>query len=111
MRKKWHRKTWAVTVELLKGPATKKDTAIKKSSAVRAAAKPEQAASKISRVIEMLKRKDGVTLTELMTEMGWQAHTTRSLMSAGGSLAKKYGLTIISGKSGNGERTYSIQSA
>ena len=65
--------------------------------------------SKTSRVIEMLKREGGVTLQELMTEMGWQQHTTRALMSAGGSLAKKHGLTVVSTKGENGSRVYSLK--
>ena len=65
--------------------------------------------SKTSRVIEMLKREGGVTLQELMTGMGWQQHTTRALMSAGGSLAKKHGLTVVSTKGKNGFRTYSLK--
>ena len=71
--------------------------------------KASREGSKTSRVIELLKREGGVTLKELMTEMGWQSHTTRALMSAGGSLAKKHGLTVISTKGENGERTYSIK--
>jgi hypothetical protein len=43
-----------------------------------------------------------------MAEMGWQSHTTRALMSAGGSLARKNGLTVASIKGENGKRTYSI---
>jgi hypothetical protein len=64
--------------------------------------------SKTSRVIELLNREGGVTLKELMTEMGWQAHTTRALLSAGGSLAKKHGLTVVSSKGADGDRMYSI---
>jgi hypothetical protein len=64
--------------------------------------------SKTGRVIELLKRKGGVTLKELMIEMGWQAHTTRALLSAGGSIARKYGLKVVSAKGANGDRTYSI---
>ncbi len=56
----------------------------------------------------MLNREGGVTLKALMTEMGWQAHTTRALLSAGGSLAKKHGLTVVSAKSENGDRIYHI---
>jgi hypothetical protein len=44
-----------------------------------------------------------------MAEMGWQSHTTRALMSAGGCLAKKHGLTVVSTKEADGERTYSIK--
>jgi hypothetical protein len=64
--------------------------------------------SKTSRVIELLKREGGVTLQELMAEMGWQSHTTRALMSAGGALAKKHGLTVVSTKGEKGDRIYSI---
>ena len=73
------------------------------------ATKAPRDGSKISRVIELLKREGGVTLQELMSEMGWQSHTARALMSAGGSLAKKHGLTVISTKGENGERTYTLK--
>jgi hypothetical protein len=33
-----------------------------------------------------------------MAKFGWQAHTTRALMSAGGSVTKKHGITVISEK-------------
>jgi hypothetical protein len=38
----------------------------------------------------------------------WQAHTTRAMLSAGGSLRKKHGLVVISEKVGD-ERRYSIK--
>ncbi len=56
----------------------------------------------------MLKREGGATLEEIMTEMGWQKHTTRAMLSAGGSLAKNHGLTVISEVIGD-KRTYSIK--
>ena len=64
--------------------------------------------TKTSRVIAMLKREGGITLEEIMTEMDWQKHTTRALLSAGGSLTKKHGLVITSEKVGD-QRTYSIK--
>jgi Protein of unknown function (DUF3489) len=42
-----------------------------------------------------------------MARFGWQVHTTRALMSAGGSLTKKHGITVISEKVGD-SRTYRI---
>jgi hypothetical protein len=57
----------------------------------------------------MLKREGGTTLEEIMTEMGWQKHTTRAMLSAGGSLTKKHGLTVTSEKVGD-KRVYSIKS-
>jgi hypothetical protein len=65
------------------------------------------ATSKTTRLIEMLKRPKGATLAEVMAEFGWQVHSTRAIMSAGGSLAKKHGITVISEKVGD-SRTYRI---
>ena len=56
----------------------------------------------------MLKREGGVTLEEIMTAMGWQKHTTRAMLSAGGALTKNHGLTVISEKVGE-HRCYSIK--
>jgi hypothetical protein len=64
--------------------------------------------SKISQVITMLKREGGVTLEEIMSTMAWQKHTTRAMLSAGGSLAKKHGLVVTSEKVGE-NRIYSIK--
>jgi hypothetical protein len=66
-----------------------------------------RATSKTAQLIEMLKRPKGATLEEVMSGFGWQVHTTRALMSAGGALAKKHGITVISEKVGN-SRTYRI---
>lgn len=64
--------------------------------------------SKASRVIAMLRREGGTTLEEIMSAMGWQKHTARAMLSAGGSLTKIHGLVITSQKMG-GERKYSIK--
>jgi hypothetical protein len=63
--------------------------------------------SKTAQLIEMLKRPKGATLEEVMAKFGWQIHTTRAIMSAGGSLTRKHGLTVISEKVGD-SRTYRI---
>jgi hypothetical protein len=64
--------------------------------------------SKASQVIAMLRRKDGTTLEEIMSAMGWQKHTARAMMSAGGSLTKKHGLVITSQKVDD-QRKYSVK--
>jgi hypothetical protein len=66
--------------------------------------------SKTAQVIGMLKRDGGATLDEIMTAMSWQKHTTRAMLSAGGSLVKNHGLTIVSEQVGD-ERRYAIKSA
>ena len=63
--------------------------------------------SKTSQVVAMLKREGGTTLEEIMTAIGWQKHTTRAMLSAGGSLTKNHGLVIVSEKVGD-KRVYSI---
>jgi outer membrane biosynthesis protein TonB len=64
--------------------------------------------SKTSQVIAMLKAEGGTTLEEIMTRMGWLKHTTRAMLSAGGSLTKKHGLVVLSEKVGE-TRRYSIK--
>ena len=63
--------------------------------------------SKTAQLIEMLRTRDGATLEGICRKFGWQAHTTRALISAGGSLTKKHGITVISEKVGDA-RTYRI---
>jgi hypothetical protein len=91
-------------------PATKKATRAKKTPV--AAETKESGApregSKTSQVIAMLKREGGTTLEEIMTAMKWQKHTTRAMLSAGGSLTKNHGLVIASEKVGD-KRVYSIK--
>jgi len=67
-----------------------------------------RAGSKSAQLIEMLRRPKGATLEEVMARFGWQVHTTRALMSAGGALAKKHGITVISERVGD-TRTYRIE--
>lgn len=62
--------------------------------------------SKTMQVIAMLKRPEGTTLEEIMTAMGWQKHTTRAMLSAGGSLIKKHGLNVTSETVGEVRRYY-----
>jgi pyruvate/2-oxoglutarate dehydrogenase complex dihydrolipoamide acyltransferase (E2) component len=96
-------------------PAKKKASRATKApkpatKAAKAAGSGPRESSKTAQLIEMLKRAGGATLDDICTKFGWQSHTTRALMSAGGSLAKKHGLTVVSTKGENGERTYSLAS-
>ena len=90
-------------------PAKTRLARTKKAGAAAATAPGPRPESKTSRVIELLQREGGVTLKELMRETGWQSHTTPALMSAGGSIAKKHGLTVVSGRRENGDRMYSVR--
>jgi Protein of unknown function (DUF3489) len=88
--------------------ATKKATRKAKTPTGDKVVKAPREASKTSRVIEMLKREGGATIEEIMTEMGWQKHTTRAMLSAGGSLTKNHGLAVTSQVIGD-KRIYSIK--
>jgi len=63
--------------------------------------------SKAATILDLLKRKDGATLKELMKVSGWQPHSVRGFLS--GTVGKKMGLTVTSVKGEDGERTYSVK--
>ncbi len=80
----------APDVAPVKPKSTKKASRAKKPPVAATNASVPRKGSKTSRVIAMLKREGGATLEEIMTAMGWQQHTTRALMSAGGPLARGF---------------------
>ena len=55
-----------------------------------------------------MKQPGGTTLKAIMEVTRWQAHSVRGFIS--GTLGKKMGLTVVSAKGDNGERSYSITS-
>ena len=61
--------------------------------------------SKTAQVIEMLQRKGGASISEIMKTMGWQRHTVRGFMAGA---MKKAGFTVESFKPEGGERSYRI---
>jgi hypothetical protein len=90
-----------------KGKSAKKATPAKKALKGAKKTKSAREGSKTDKILELLKRKDGATLAEIMKATDWQAHSVRGFIS--GTLGKKMGLTVISTKGENGERSYSIK--
>ena len=95
-----------------KSKATKKATSAKNAPRAKKTTKVEESAgpreaSKTAQVVEMLQRKNGATLVEIMEKMGWQRHTVRGFMAGA---MKKAGYTVESFKPEGGERTYRINS-
>jgi hypothetical protein len=95
-------------------PATGKPS--KKATAAKAAPKGKKAApaakptgvrggSKTALVIELLQRKNGATISEIMDKMGWQRHTVRGFMAGA---MKKAGYTVESFRPEGGERSYRL---
>ena len=92
--------------------APKKAKSGKKASSTKKAPKGQNKpavrdGSKTERILDLLKRKDGATLAEIMKATDWQPHSVRGFIS--GTLGKKMGLTVASVKGEDGERRYSIK--
>ena len=60
---------------------------------------------KISKLIELIRSSEGVTLTEIAEALKWQKHTARSVLSR---LNKNHNLGIVSDKSAGNNRLYKI---
>ncbi len=72
------------------------------------AAKPRgpRTGTKQALLIELLSRKTGATIDEIVEAMGWQPHSVRGAIS--GALKKRLGLTVISEKVERRGRVYRI---
>jgi hypothetical protein len=104
-----------VTVTTAKGEhpvtpdATTKHVRAKKKAPARKGAKSKKTPtndSKTAIVLGLLRRKQGVTMPELIEATGWQVHSVRGFLS--GTIRKKMGLTVESSKEGD-QRSYSIR--
>lgn len=62
--------------------------------------------SKQQRCLDLLARRDGATLAELIAATDWQPHSVRGFLS--GTVKKKLGLTLISSRDDSGARRYAL---
>ncbi len=88
-----------------KAKAGKKATPKKK--APRSARNDAREGSKTATILELLKRPGGASAKELLKATSWQPHSLRGFLS--GTVGKKMGLTVISTKAEDGERSYSVK--
>ena len=65
-----------------------------------------RSSTKSEKIVRLLKRPSGATITDLQKVTGWQAHSIRGFLS--GTIKKQMGLDVTSEKSENGERRYRI---
>ena len=73
------------------------------------ARKPVTAAdsgSKTDKILDLLKRSEGVTLNELVKLTGWRPNSVRGFLS--GAIGKKNGTPVESFKSSEGDRSYRL---
>ena len=62
--------------------------------------------TKTEHTIDMLRRKEGASLAEIMDALGWQEHSVRALLSA--TIGKKMKLPLLKGKAPGEETRYYI---
>ena len=62
--------------------------------------------TKAATAIDLLKRRDGASIDDLMEASGWQAHSVRGFLS--GTVKKKMGLRLIAVVAPGGARRYRI---
>jgi Protein of unknown function (DUF3489) len=87
--------------------ASKSTTSRAKKPTGAATARNSRTGTKTEAVLTLLKRPDGASLKEIMNATSWQAHSVRGFIS--GTLGKKMNLTVLSTKTEDGERRYSIE--
>jgi len=92
--------------EASKSPRKAKRRNTARPGAKRGANTPQEG-SKKAEVLELMRRKQGASLAEIMKLTGWQAHTVRGFVS--GTLVKKLGLKVESFRSEDKERTYRVK--
>ena len=63
--------------------------------------------SKTETILALIKRPDGASLKEIMEATNWQAHSVRGFIS--GTLGKKMRLTVVSTRTSDGQRIYSLK--
>ncbi len=78
----------------------------KKQKEQSAKAVKSEASSKLDRLVELLRSKDGATTDEIAKAFGWLPHTARAVMSV--SVKKKLGLTISSRRESGRGRVYKV---
>jgi len=62
--------------------------------------------TKHDRILTLLRRRDGATITDMMEASGWQQHSVRGFLA--GTIKKKLGLALTSSKTAGELRRYRI---
>ncbi len=89
-----------------KKPRAERKTAAAKPKGERSPRATVRPGTKQALLIDLLKRKNGATIDELVAATGWQPHSVRGAIS--GALTKKLGLTVTSDNVGKRGRVYRI---
>lgn len=85
--------------------ASKAPTKATKSTSAKA--QSVRVGSKTAKVLDLLKRRGGATIKEMMKATGWLPHSVRGFIN--GTVGKKMGLTVESTQAEDGQRSYSVK--
>lgn len=88
-------------------PAKTKAARAKKSPVAATKKNGFREGSKTEIILGLMKRPNGASLKEIMEATDWQAHSVRGFIS--GTLGKKMSLSVVSTKTGDGERIYCLK--
>ena len=94
-------------------PATRSSTARKTAKPIAASKASSNACSnanpttKSQACLDLLARREGATLAELMSVTEWRSHSVRGFLS--GTVKKKLGLTLNSSRDADGTRRYALE--
>ena len=91
------------------GAASKRPKARALENAAPETSRPPKPSTKMQACLDLLGRKTGAALSELMAATSWQAHSVRGFLS--GTVKKKLGHTVISSRDHDGPRRYCIDRA
>ena len=109
-KKKTRNATAAPTTKARVAKQRAKAAPLKAEPATKAAGSKKPAAprggSKTDKILDLLKRPGGVSLTELVKVTGWRPNSVRGFLS--GSIGKKMGTPVESFKSAEGNRSYRL---
>jgi hypothetical protein len=65
---------------------------------------PPRAGSKLARVIDLLQRSDGATISDMTEATGWLPHTTRAALTG----LRKRGYAVVRERTGGGDSIYRV---
>ena len=65
-----------------------------------------RAGTKLAAIMDAMRHPGGASITQMMADTGWQAHTVRGAIS--GMVRKRLGYQVVSEKGADGQRAYRI---
>ena len=90
----------------IKAPSKPRIVRGKSTKPAKTIAKVDKPTSKQDMVLTMLRRQSGASIDEIVTETGWQPHSTRGFLS--GAVKKRLGIDVVSEKGADGVRRYYV---